>query len=152
MSEDFIVNSNQSLAFAVNILKANFKEKKFTTYSARHGEKRSLSQNALFHVWCTEYAAFALKIHKSAVTEGQLEGAKRHFKRAAYNENGWQFLIIKLYNIESGEERKDFRSSTKYTHPEMFQFLTWVQAYAIDRGCLLESKGKFKHDQEKQNG
>ena len=149
--EGFIVNSQQSLSFAVKWLTDNFDNQKYSTYNVRHGEKRSLDQNALFHVWCTEYAAFALNKHTKAVTEGEREGTKRYFKKQAYSENAWPFLIIELVNIETGEKKRDFRSSGSYKHPEMFQFLTWMQAYCIDRGCLLDSRGKFKHDQQQQN-
>lgn len=149
--EGFTVNSKQTLDFAIKWITDNFEKHKYSTYSVRHGESRSLNQNALFHVWCTEYAAFALKKHKTEVSEGEREGVKRYFKRVAYNENAWPWLIVELLNIETGQKKKDFRSSGSYKAPEMFQFLTWIQAYCMDRGCLLESKGEFKHKQQQQN-
>ena len=151
MGESLRVNSQQSCDYFCKQVQANFDKHKYTTYGIKHGEERSYDQNALFHLWATEYAAYALKVHTSSVSEGQLEGTKRHLKQACYRENGWEWLVVVISNPETGQEKKDFRSSAKYLMPDMFRFMTWVQTYAMERNCILESKGKYKKLQSAQN-
>ena len=147
MSEGFTVNSKHTLTCAIKWLTDNFEQHKYSTYSVRHGADRSLDQNALFHVWALEYGCFLAKIHpkglESLTKEAIIEQTKRAAKRRFYSEFRYSWLVIKLKDPFTGDEKKDFRSSRKYKTAEMFEFLTWLQATATNDGCPLESKGKF---------
>ena len=152
MAEQFIVNSSASLALAHKILDENFEKKKFTTYGVRHGESRSLNQNALFHVWCLEWGCFISNLNPKSLSgkdkDKIIEGTKRGVKRKFYIETGFDWMVHTIKNPFTGEEKKDFTSSGKWLQPEMFTVLTWMQATAANDGLLLESQGEFKKLQE----
>lgn len=152
MSEQFIVNSNHTLELAHKILDDNFKEKKFSTYGVRHGEHRSLNQNALFHVWCLEWGCYISGYNPKSLSTNDKKkitaGTKRGVKRKLYCETGYSWLIMEIENPFTKERKKDFTSSGDWKQSEMFTVLTWMQATAANDGLLLESKGEFKKLQE----
>ena len=82
MSEHHIVNSDiTETAFFAHV-RALREEHGYITFGApRIGKDRSLDQNALFHVWCTEYAAHLLNKGPKQVTKGELAGMKRIVKK-----------------------------------------------------------------------
>lgn len=151
MGESFTVNSEQSLKFFISWATNNFHHHKFSTYGVRHGADRSIDQNALLHVWCTEYAAHLLSKNKKDVSRGELNGMKRTAKRHFYNEHGYDWMVEIVVDPFTGNSKKDFTSSADWKTPEMFEFLTWLQLKAMNDGLLLESKGKFRKLQEQQN-
>lgn len=147
----FIVNSPVSLAAFPAWVARKFAEHKYLTFSFRIGKDRSLDQNALLHVWLTEYAAYLLKKGKKQVTEAELEGMKRIAKKQYYSETGAQWMVFRPLNPRTGEEGQlQFRSSANYKTGEMFLFLTWLQMKAADDGCVLESRGQFNKLQQQQ--
>lgn len=151
--EGWTINSSTSYkAFVADVARL-FDEHKYITYSApRIGPDRSLDQNALLHVWCTEYAAHLLTKHKKAVSAGELEGMKRIAKKRFYNHSGHPWLIHDMVNPFTRESRKEYTSSKSWKSGEMFVFLTWLQNVAAEGGLVLESKGKFSKLQREHNG
>ncbi|MES2625922.1 MAG: hypothetical protein V4628_11640 [Pseudomonadota bacterium] len=142
--KNFIVNSLPSLVAFCAFVNKLIGEHKYITFSWRIGQDRSLDQNSLFHVWLTEMAAFYLKKDKRAVIEEELEGMKKMAKRNYYLETGYNWLVIRPVDPKTGAiGQLAFRSSKKYAHGEMFQFLTWLQMTAANDGLVLESKGQF---------
>ena len=142
--ETFTVNSATSLMAFANFVRQLFSEHKYLTFSWRVGEKRSLDQNALLHVWLTEYAAHLLDKDKRSVTKGELEGMKRHTKRICYAETGARWLVHEVINPANTEQRKlDFTSSSDWKRGESYFFLTWLQMKAAHDGLVLESKGEY---------
>jgi hypothetical protein len=156
VAEQFIVNSKHTLELAKSILEENFSEKKFTIYHLRHGEHRSLNQNALFHVWALEWGCFISGLNPKALNTKEkkliTEGTKRAVKKRFYCESGYPWLIIEIENPFTKERKKDFSSSGDWLQPEMFTALTWMQATAANDGLILESKGEFKKLQESSLG
>lgn len=151
MGVAFTVNSKESLASAHKWLDENFETFKYSKYNVRNGEDRSIDQNALFHVWCTEYAAHLLNKDKKQINPGELNGMKRTIKKRFYNEHGYSWMIETLVDPFSGYKKKDFTSSASWLWNEMFEVLTWVQIKAMGDGLVLESKGRFKTLQAEQN-
>jgi hypothetical protein len=151
MAEGFTVNSKHTLSHAIKWLTDNFEAHKYSTYSVRHGADRSIDQNALFHVWALEYGCYLAKLHpkglEALTREAIIEQTKRAAKRRFYSEFKYQWMVIVLTDPFTGDTKKDFRSSKGYKTAEMFEFLTWLQATAINDGCLLESKGEFAKKQ-----
>ena len=140
----FLVNSPIAVLAFVNFMQALFRDHKYITFTWRIGADRSLDQNALLHVWLTEYAAHLLNKAKKAVTEAELEGIKKTAKMRYYTQTGFEWLIVTAVNPWSGEEYKpQLRSSKKYTRGEMFLFLTWLQDTAAGDGLVLESRGEY---------
>lgn len=140
----FVVNSVVALAACIQWITRMFKEHKFVTFVMRIGADRSLDQNALFHVWLTEYVAHLLNKSKKQVTEGELEGIKRTAKRRYYADTGFSWLLVIPIDPWTGEEgRPILRSSKEYKRGEMYLFLSWLQNTAANDGLVLESRGEY---------
>lgn len=151
MSEPFVVNSETALAAYLQKVRKDFMEHRYLTYPApRIGPDRSLDQNALLHVWLTEFAAHLTPCHKSEVTAGMLEGIKRSVKQMFYRESGYDWMVHTVRCPLTGREKKDWSSSKSWKRGEMFMFLTWLQMFAATHGCILESKGQFQKLQREQ--
>lgn len=150
--DKFIVNSDLSMrafcVFAENV----FREKKFITFSWRIGEKRSVDQNALFHLWLTELACHFAKCGKKEVSAGMLEGLKRTVKGLYYREHPDVWMIHDIKCPLSGRSKKGFTSSASWKRGEMFMVLSWLQMFAAENGCVLEARGEYKILQESSNG
>mgnify|MGYP005827645679 CR=1 FL=1 len=154
-----IVNSEPSLNAYIAWVKQAYEKHKYLTFSKpRIGPDRSLDQNALFHVWCTQLAAHYLNKAQKGVTKGELEGMKRTVKRECYQDNviegrldEWRFLIHTVINPKNPKETKaDFTSSSSWKRMEMCNVLTWLQAKVAFAGVVLESKGELKKLQDKE--
>lgn len=152
MSESWVINSEASKkAFIANLDKL-YDEHKYITYGApRIGKDRSLGQNALFHVWLTDFGCHLAKCHFSQFTDGMMQGTKKSVKGFFYRENPRDWMIHDVKCVVTGRSKKDFTSSAKWKQIEMFEFLTWFQAFAAGHGCVLESKGEFEKLQREQN-
>lgn len=154
MGESWTINSDASLkAFLANV-EALYKEYKYLTYGKpRIGVDRSLDQNALFHVWCTEWIAHTLGKHTKAVLKNEINGMKRTVKKMfliAYPETkDWMIEVITDYT--TGQSKKDYTSSADWKTGEMFMVLTFMQNEAANQGIILESKGEFAKNQREQN-
>ena len=113
---------------------------------------RSLAQNALINVWCSEFAAWYLKCNRNEIPEGYADKVKNSFKQECYMDMGWDFLVYTEENIFRGIKKTKLKSSANYSPPEAFQFLEWVQAYAMRKyGCLLESRGQYQKLKDSQH-
>jgi hypothetical protein len=146
----WIVNSAMDLLAFPKFIAALFAEHKYVTFSWRIGADRSLDQNALAHVWLTEYAAHLLNKSKKQVTESELEGIKKIAKRKYYAETGAEWMVLRPVDPWTGEEGAPvLRSSKNYTRGEMFLFLTWLQMTAANDGLVLESLGEYAKLQRK---
>lgn len=143
------VNSDQTLNFYIEQVKKWYGEHKFVTFPApRFGKSRSLDQNALFHVWLTEYIAYKLGKHARAVTRAELAGIKRTVKKLAYVHLREDFLIQTITDYSTGEKKKDYTSSSDWKRGEMYQVLEFMQNLTAEDGLILESKGEFKRLQD----
>lgn len=148
----FVINSGPALIAVKPWLESLYSEHKHITVKVRIGEDRSLDQNALAHVWLTEYAAHLAGIHKKAVTAGMVEFLKRKVKKAFYSATGQPFMLTHLVDPLTGEEGQViYASSRDYKRGEMFLFLTWLQRFAAEDGCILESRGEYAKLQREQS-
>lgn len=154
MGESFTINSEATKIAFSKYVSDLLSEHKYLTFSApRIGADRSMDQNALFHVWATEYAAYRLRKDKRDVSDGELDGMKRIIKKhftAAHSE-AYGFMVYELVNPFTGEKKKDYTSSKTWKRGEMFMVLTWFQMVAAQDGLILESKGQFEKLQRKQH-
>ncbi len=154
MGESWVINSDSSLkAFIANV-QSLYGEHKYITYGKpRIGVDRSLDQNALFHVWCTEWIAYKLGKHVKTVVKQELAGMKRTVKKMfllAYPESKeWMIQVITDYT--TGQSKKDYTSSADWKTGEMFMVLTFMQNEAANQGIILESKGEFAKNQREQS-
>ena len=156
MAEQFTINSATSRMAFNKWVDDLQREHGYITFSApRIGADRSLNQNALFHVWLTEYVAFRLKIHKKEVSEGLLQGMKDLVKQrfTASFPDSFKWMVYEVICPLTKEvARMDYTSSKTWKSGEMFQVLTWFQMTAAEDGLILESIGKFAKLQRTSNG
>lgn len=151
--KNLIINSTASFMLAVKQITELYDEHKYVTLSYRLGEDRSLDQNALLHVWLTEYVAFILRKDKRDITPAEVAGIKRAAKKDFYTETGRDWMVHKIADPWNPSQQKtDFTSSKNWKVGEMFEFLTWLQARGVNDGIVLESKGQYKKLQEKSFG
>ena len=155
MSEDSVINSGASLMVFIKRAEKLYEEHKYITYPPpRIGESRSISQNSLLHVWCSEYAAHLLDKTKKAVTPGELAGLKRAAKAGFLREHpackNW--MVHTITNPFTKATRREYTSSASYKKGEMFMFLTYLQMVAAGDGLILESKGEFAKNQRESEG
>lgn len=152
MPEHWTVNSEQTKAAFKAQIDRWWDEHKYLTFDApRIGPDRSIPQNSLIHVFLTEFAAFLTPCHKKEVTAGMLEGIKRSMKGMFYRETGASWAVHKVKCPLTGREKTDYTSSSSWKRSEAFEFLTWLQSFAAEKGCVLESKGEFRKLQSEQN-
>lgn len=151
MKEKLIMNSEHSLQAGLRRIQELYREHRYVTFDYRIGKDRSLDQNALLHVWLTEYAAHLLQVDKRLVTSAQLASIKRKMKKMFYLEHGYPWMIQRLDDLFGEEKsRNDFTSSKDWRTGEMYEFLTWLQMFAAEGGMILESKGQFNKLQRDQ--
>lgn len=144
MAEHFTVNSLQSREAYKKQVDQWFDEHKYLTFSEpRIGPDRSLDQNALFHAWLTECAAYYLSKPKDDVTPTDVESMKITAKRHYYASTGAAFMVEEVKDIWRGNTKKSYTSSARWSRGEMFDVLTWLQMKAANDGLILESKGEF---------
>lgn len=147
----FLVNSKETLAAGIKRLRDNFEEHKHTEYSERNGKEAPLSMNSLLHVWLTEFAADLAKCHRKEVTVQMIESIKRSMKRTCYLDTHWPFLIMKLKCPITGQESVQYSTSMSWAREDKYAFLSWLQAFAAERGTILESKGEYEKLSKSQN-
>lgn len=141
--EFWIVNSEHTLTAFCAHARQQFADHKYVTYKWRIGADRSLDQNSLFHVWLTEFAAHLAKCTKKEVSPTMLEQIKKDVKGWCYRDTSWDFLIYETVSLLTGETKKGFTSSASWGRGEMYQVLCWIQNFAAQYGCVLESIGEF---------
>jgi hypothetical protein len=125
---------------------------KYMTFPApRMGPDRSLDQNALFHVWLTEYIANLLGINKKGVTKDQLAGIKQTVKKLYYQESQAPWMVHVITDYSTGKRKKAYTSSGDWKTGEMFDVLNFLQRIASEGGCILESKGQHAKLTREQN-
>ena len=153
MSERWtIANEFQLEAFIKNVRDLYSKHKKLTYDKPELGFNRSLSQNALFHMWIRDYAGHLLNKRSHLVSEGELEGLKRHAKLMYYRECCENWILHKIINPKTGESKIDVKSTSQFNKGEMFKFMEYIQKMAAIDGLILESRGEYEALQKEQHG
>ena len=147
-----VVNCDQAYQEFTGVAWALYQEHKHVTFEWRVGVDRSLSQNALFHIWLTQYAAHLLKIPRKDVNKGILQGIKEKTKERFYLEYPYDFMIHKVIDPwHPDKARLDYTSSAAWRSGEMYLVLSWLQNVAAQDGLILESKGEFAKNKRKEN-
>ena len=143
MGESFTVNSEHTKQAYKAYVDRVYDESKYATFSPpRIGPDRSINQNSLFHVWLTEFAAHLAKCHKSEVTKGMLAGIKFTAKELYYRHSSYFWMIHTVSSPLTGRNKTDYTSSGSWHRGEMFDVLNWLQMFAAEQGCVLESRGE----------
>ena len=145
MSEHWIVNSDHTeAAFIANLRKLRAEHGYITFSAPRIGKDRSISQNGLFHLWATEYAAHLLNKDKKSVTKGELAGMKRIIKQRFNASTPNNFMVHDVTDPFTGNTKRDYTSSADWKVGEAFMVMEWLQLYAANDGLILEAIGQFE--------
>jgi hypothetical protein len=98
----------------------------------KYDDGRSLSQNALFHVWCADLSKAFIEKIPTATKENMKLMLKQRF--------------LGTYDVKVGKTviEGQVKSSSKLTKGEMVYFMDNVYHWARDNGVLL----KVPHDSE----
>lgn len=149
------INSEHTWKAFVSNARALFDEHKYITYSSpKIGPDRSLTMNALSHVWYS-YADKMLQVDCAGDTRRycklhfgvpMLRGEDEDFRKA-YD------LTIKPHDYKTKLGIMDYWPVTSLmSRDQMNRYLTTVQNhYAHEHGLVLESKGEYAKLQREQN-
>lgn len=145
MKDLFIVNSNRSLDAYISHVRNMFETSEIKYFGFKEptiGIGRSLTQNALLHVWLREYAAHILKCAQKDVSESEIEGLKTIMKQQYYTHTGYDHMVYTEINPFNGDKKIKLRSTRDYSVGELFHFMEWLQSKAAESGLMLEVKGE----------
>ncbi|MDA8977519.1 hypothetical protein N9F71_00700 [bacterium] len=107
--------------------------------------KRTLSQNALLHVWLRAYASKLLLKPLKTISEKEVGYMKMTAKRRYYAETQARWILEEKVDLITKETSVGLASSKKWPKGEMFNFMVWLQTYAASRDeLILESSGDFE--------
>jgi hypothetical protein len=139
-----VVNSDVGLINAVNVVTELYNKNRWITITdIRIGADRSLDQNALFHVFLTDAAAYYLSKHKKDVTPTEIESMKLTVKRHFYAETAQAFMVEEVQDIWRHKSKVAYTSSKRWKRGEMYMVLEWFQAKAARDGLVLEAIGEY---------
>jgi|TARA_R110000824_G_scaffold126951_4_gene286746 hypothetical protein len=149
------INSDTSeLAFIQWVKELRIKHKYITFDYPKIGAERSLSSNALSHVWY----AFADKMLDSHESGDARRYCKLHFGVPMLRGESSQYLqdynkYLMNFDYEDKIRIMDYWPVTKrMSREQMNRYLTSVQYYfASEHHLVLESRGEFKAAQDKNN-
>lgn len=130
MSEFWLIKSKQELEARLDYFK-QWLEREWNWENAvqwkvsRFIAKRSLSQNALFHVWCREMADYF--VSKGAdITEEKMKMLLKY-----------KFLGCTDVQINNTVIKDQVRETSGLDRGEMMVFMDQVQDWAMDHGVML---------------
>jgi len=111
-------------------------------------EKRSLSQNALFHVWMRQLSEFLIARGRPNCSPDWCKDAMK-FTFLGFEET-------EFVDVKTGARivRETLKHTSKLKTGDMFNFMTNVQAWCLDIGCFLNipESSEFFVNMKKQDG
>ncbi len=152
--KEFVIDNQKSLDSTIAALTEIWTEKKYLIVRYSLGQTRTLSQNALLHLWVREAAAFYLGKPLEEVTEIDMDAMKTSIKAHCLldNPNFKEYLIVDLPDpmgkkcaTDVGKQR--YASSKHWGRDGAYHIMTWFQIRAAFDGLTLLSKGEFEQRQ-----
>ncbi|HEK0391930.1 TPA: YbcN family protein [Proteus mirabilis] len=92
--------------------------------------KRSLSQNATFHMWCSEISKYLCKNSANYTPETVKEMLKHSFL-------GYEVVDMVDVTTQLTERVRTLRKTSKLDTGEMFHFMEQVERWAVGIGCFV---------------
>ncbi|QXF34298.1 hypothetical protein CE143_20125 [Photorhabdus luminescens] len=108
---------------------------------------RSIPQNSTFHMWCGEISRYLNKNNAKLTPEDVKEALKHTFL-------GYEVIEAIDLTTQLTERIRTLRKTSKLDTGEMFYFMTQVEKWAFDIGCLVTIPNnsqymKLKQEQDK---
>lgn len=94
-------------------------------------EKRSLSQNALSHMWYTEISEYLIALSKTFATPEWVKDAMKHTYLGYETKDRVDVVSGEVTTVQS------LRHTSELETGEMYIFLCKVEAWAMNIGCHL---------------
>jgi NinB protein. len=109
-------------------------------------EKRSLSQNATFHMWCGELSDYLTKRGRTQATPEFCKDLLKYTFLGFETKTFTDAITGEQQDVQQLRHTRDLKSA------DMFDFMTRVQAWAIDIGCFLTvpENCEFERNHHKQ--
>ena len=107
--------------------------------------KRTLSQNAVFHMWCGELSSFLLKAGRKWATPAFVKDMLKH-SFLGYKDT----TRFDVANNKAEKVRELIHTSDLSTG-DMFHFMEQCEAYSVGIGCLLTIPEKSEYMQNKRS-
>ena len=106
--------------------------------------KRTLSQNALFHMWCNELSSYLLKAGR--------KWAKPEFVKDMLKHSFLGYKDTMRLDVSTNKPTKirDLIHTSDLSTGDMFHFMEQCEAYSVGIGCLLTISEKSEYMQNKR--
>ena len=106
--------------------------------------KRTLSQNALFHMWCNELSSYLLKAGR--------KWAKPEFVKDMLKHSFLGYKDTMRLDVSTNKPTKirDLIHTSDLSSGDMFHFMEQCEAYSVGIGCLLTIPEKSEYMQNKR--
>jgi len=145
MSEFWMVSSKQQLTerikFFTQWLEAEWNWEYAVQWKvSRYVPKRSLSQNALFHLWCREMAA-SFREKNPEITEEKIKLLMKY-----------KFLGCADVQINNTVISGQVRETSSLDRGEMMDFMDQVQNWAMDHGVFVTCPDDSEYMRLNQKG
>ena len=92
--------------------------------------KRSLSQNSTFHLWCSEISKYLCKNNANYTPETVKEMLKHTFL-------GYEVVDMVDVTTQLTERVRTLRKTSKLDKGEMFHFMEQVERWAVGINCFV---------------
>lgn len=153
MSKKHIVNSASSARRMQEIVLELFDKEKYVTFTWSTGPLSSMPQKALLHIWLRTTVSRLVKCAEKDVSVEEVESLKRTLKAYFYHETAAEWMMTQMRElVPPYRTRSEYSSSSKWTRGQMYEFLTWFQMWAANRGIVLESSGEYAEMRKSENG
>ena len=106
--------------------------------------KRTLSQNALFHMWCNELSSYLLKAGRKWATP--------EFTKDMLKHSFLGYKDITRFDVATNKAAKvrELIHTSDLSTGDMFHFMEQCEAYSVGIGCLLTIPEKSEYMQNKR--
>ena len=106
--------------------------------------KRTLSQNALFHMWCGELSSYLLKHGRKWATPGFVKDMLKH------SFLGYKDTMRLDVSTNQPAKVRELIHTSDLSSWDMFHFMDQCEAYSVGIGCLLTIPEKSEYMQNKR--
>ncbi|AWK42622.1 hypothetical protein GPY51_10965 [Photorhabdus laumondii subsp. laumondii] len=106
-------------------------------------DTRSIPQNNTFHMWCGEISRYLNKNNAKLTPEDVKEALKHTFL-------GYEVIEAIDLTTQLTERIRTLRKTSKLDTGEMFYFMTQVEKWAFDIGCLVTIPNNSQYMKLKQ--
>ena len=109
--------------------------------------KRTLSQNALFHMWCNELSSYLLKHGRKWAIPGFVKDMLKH------SFLGYKDTMRLDVSTNQPVKVRELIHTSDLSSGDMFHFMEQCEVYSVGIGCLLTipEKSEYMHNKRAQN-